>query len=85
VTLTDEGWHQDKLPVKHGGLGVLSASDLALPAFLASAFISKTATTIIDAPWWHQLRRQLQYYVDKWQLITKTPTSDSSIAANKKI
>jgi len=47
------------LPVKHGGLGVLSASDLALPAFLASVFISKTATIIIDATWWHQ-RRQLQ-------------------------
>jgi len=37
VTLTDDG-HQAKLPVKHGGLGVLSASDLALSAFLASVF-----------------------------------------------
>jgi len=59
VTLTDEGWHHAKLPVKHGGLGVLSASDLALPAFLLTVFISKTATIIIDATWWHQ-RRQFQ-------------------------
>jgi len=54
VTLPDEGLHQATLPVKHGGIGVLSASDLALPAFLASVFISKTATIIIDATWWHQ-------------------------------
>jgi len=58
MKLTDESWHQAKLPVKHG-LGVLSASDLALSAFLASVFISKTANIIIDATWWHQ-RRQLQ-------------------------
>ena len=38
VSLTDDGWRQAKLPVKHGGLGVLSASDIALPAFLASVF-----------------------------------------------
>jgi len=50
-------WHQAKLPVKHGGIGVLSAS--ALPAFLASVLISKTSTIIIDATWWHQ-RHQLQ-------------------------
>jgi len=49
VTLPDEGWHQAKLTIKHGGIGVLIASDLALPAFLASVFISKTATIIIDA------------------------------------
>jgi len=52
--LTDDGWHQAKLPVKHGGLSLLSASDLALPAFLASVLRSavlsqKTATIIIDA------------------------------------
>jgi len=61
VTLTDEGWHQAKLPVKHGGIGVLSASDLAPPAFLASVFIIKTPTISIDATWWHQ-RRQLQMF-----------------------
>ena len=38
LRLTDDGWRQAKLPVKHGGLGVLSASDIALPAFLASVF-----------------------------------------------
>jgi len=47
----------NKLPVKHGGLGVLSASDLALLMAVLSVFISKTI--IIDATWWHQWR-QLQ-------------------------
>ena len=36
VTLSDDAWSQSKLPVKLGGLGVLSASDIAVPAFIAS-------------------------------------------------
>ena len=38
VSLTDDGRRQAKLPVKHGGLGVLSDSDIALPAYLAFVF-----------------------------------------------
>ena len=30
VTLSDDAWSQSKLPVKLGGLGVLSASDIAI-------------------------------------------------------
>jgi hypothetical protein len=36
VALTDDAWAQAKLPVKFGGLGVLAASEVALPAFIAS-------------------------------------------------
>jgi len=73
--------------VKHGGLDVLcirhSTSGFPSIRFWICGIISKTATIIIDATWWHQ-RRQLQYYMDIWQSITKTSTSDSSIAADQK-
>ena len=36
VDLTDHAWLQATLPVRHGGLGIRTASDLALPAFLSS-------------------------------------------------
>ena len=34
--LTGDGWKQSSLPVKDGGLGIRSATDLSLPAFIAS-------------------------------------------------
>ena len=78
MSLTDDGWRQAKLPVKHGGLGVLSASDIALPAFLASVFLNlrnivvpMTSNTI--TMW------------TLWQSITMSPTPDASIAANQEI
>ena len=37
VRLSDDAWKQASLPVRFGGLGVRSVSDLALPCFLASA------------------------------------------------
>ena len=37
IDLKDRQWLQASLPVKAGGLGIRSASSLALPAFLASA------------------------------------------------
>jgi len=36
IQFGDETWHQSTLPVSLGGLGVRSATDLALPTFLAS-------------------------------------------------
>ena len=36
--LSDLAWDQSSLPVKQGGLGIRKASDLALPAFLSSAY-----------------------------------------------
>ena len=37
LPLTEEAWLQATLPIKVGGLGIRSVSQLALPAFLASA------------------------------------------------
>jgi len=89
VTLTDDGWLQAKLPVKHCGLGVLSASDLALPAFLASVFGSAELSLklLSSSSTQHGGTNVInyKYYMDIWQSITKTPTPDSLIAANQKI
>jgi hypothetical protein len=38
--VTNDGWRRAKLPVKHGGLSVLCASDIALLTYLASIFES---------------------------------------------
>ena len=38
VTLDEKAWTQCTLPVAKGGLGIRLASDVALPAFLSSAF-----------------------------------------------
>ena len=38
VRLGDNQWRQATQPVKHGGLGVRSSSDVCLPAFISSAF-----------------------------------------------
>ena len=38
VQLDEESWVQSTLPVSKGGLGIRLASDLALPAFLSSAY-----------------------------------------------
>jgi len=88
VTLTDDG-HQAKLPVKHGGLGVLSASDLALPAFLASVFGSAELSLKLLPSSLTQLggTNDVTYKCDMdiWQSSTKKPTPDSSIAVNQKI
>ena len=37
VKLDDNAWDQASLPIRSGGLGIRKASDVALPAFLASA------------------------------------------------
>ena len=43
INFSDQAWLQTTLPVRHGGLGIRSARDLALPAFLSSLH----ATTVI--------------------------------------
>lgn len=89
VSLTDDGWRQAKLPVKHGGLGVLSASDIALPAFLASVFGSAELSLQLLPSSLTQLGGtndvKYNHYVDKWRSITMSPTPDASIAANQKV
>ena len=36
IHFDDNNWSQAKLPVRYGGLGLRTAADLALPAFLSS-------------------------------------------------
>ena len=36
INFDDTGWLQTKLPVRHGGIGLRSPSDLALPVYLSS-------------------------------------------------
>ena len=36
IHFDDNSWSQAKLPVRYGGLGLRTAADLALPAFLSS-------------------------------------------------
>ena len=40
IKLDQEAWTQSSLPIKQGGLGIRKATDLALSAFLSSAFSS---------------------------------------------
>ena len=37
VSFGKEGWSQASLPIRHGGLGLRSASDLSLPCFSSSS------------------------------------------------
>jgi hypothetical protein len=50
VALTDDAWAQAKLPVKFGGLGVLAASEVALPAFIASVIGTADLTSSLLPP-----------------------------------
>jgi hypothetical protein len=47
VTLDDDAWAQASLPVSRGGLGIRSALDLSIPAFLASAFYTSSLVSSI--------------------------------------
>ena len=40
INFDDNSWSQAKLPVRYGGLGLRTAADLALPAFLSSRAVS---------------------------------------------
>src|SRR5678815_4500350 len=67
LPLTEEAWLQATLPIKVGGLGIRSVSQLALPAFLASAagtdrlqstMLSNMASQTHNGRWhWHDGRR----------------------------
>jgi hypothetical protein len=47
VNLDDDAWAQASLPVSRGGLGIRSALDLSIPAFLASAFYTLSLVSSI--------------------------------------
>ena len=40
VEISDTGWTQASLPVRHGGLGLRAVADLALPCFISSVHAS---------------------------------------------
>ncbi|XP_029654224.1 uncharacterized protein LOC115227578 [Octopus sinensis] len=47
LAFDDPGWTQASLPVRWGGLGLRSYSDLALPAFLSAHHASRTLSDIV--------------------------------------
>ena len=47
INLGQEAWTQSSLPVKQGGLGIRKATDLALSAFLSSAFSSANGASAL--------------------------------------
>jgi hypothetical protein len=47
VSIDDATWAQSSLPVSRGGLGIRSASDLSIPAFLASIACTKDLVSSI--------------------------------------
>ena len=50
VSFDDIGWIQATLPIRLGGIGLRRASDLALPAYLASISASQTLISEITQP-----------------------------------
>ena len=60
LTLHDEAWEQSSLPVSQGGLGIRKASDLALPAFLASAYGASAPMTKLLPQDLHEEEYKLQ-------------------------
>lgn len=88
VALTDDCWDQAKLPVNLGGLGVLAADDIALPAFIASVIGSAALTLqILPTSLAHIAGTNDQHfihYVKEWQSITHTESLDMSTDAEQK-
>ena len=50
VSFDDIGWIQATLPIRLGGIGLRRASDLALPAYLASISASQSLISEITQP-----------------------------------
>ena len=57
IRFDDIGWCQATFPVHHGGLGLRSASDIALPAYASSVYSSRSLSNEI-------LRRFLEFSLD---------------------
>lgn len=88
VSLTDDAWNQAKLPVKLGGLGLLAAADVALPAFIASVIGSaELCLQILPAALVHlgaTMDHDFQQYINTWQSTTKLPSLDVSYVYSQK-
>ena len=49
-SVKNESWHQARLPVRHGGLGIRTSEHLAASAFLASHFATEDLVARILTP-----------------------------------
>jgi hypothetical protein len=88
TVLTDSAWDQAKLPVKLGGIGILSARDVSLPAFIASVIGSASITTQLlpdSVAGSSGLNDEfLNQYINEWQLITGLSSSVVSQASEQR-
>ena len=74
VRLSDVQWKQASLPVKHGGLGIRAASDVACPAFISSCKQSKLLAFELSGI--NHIQGEEQAIL-KWSTLTGCPSPDS--------
>ena len=69
--LTGDGWKQSSLPVKDGGLGIRSATDLSLPAFIASTHVTNmTVLNTLPSSYGSEPNHMLTEATHRWSEIT---------------
>ena len=69
--LTDDGWKQSSLPVNRGGLGIRSAVDLALPAFIASTHATNmTVLNTLPTDYGNEPNHSLAEATLRWTQVT---------------
>ena len=64
ASFDDIGWIQATLPIRLGGIGLRRASDLALPAYLASISASQSFISEITHP--DNIPHALDSCIDVW-------------------
>jgi hypothetical protein len=84
VSLSNDSWRQAKLPVKLGGLGIMAASDIAIPAFIYSVKGAANMTfKLLPSGFCNQAGQNdvnLVDHIDHWQKIANHTLPDYSIA-----
>ena len=88
ISLSDSSWEQASLPISSGGLGVRSATDLALPAFLSSVAGSLDLVRKLIPPRLHDSVGDLDPYFtgarEEWLILSGCPCPDSSFSSIQK-
>ena len=52
IQLTTRAWSESSLPIKHGGIGIRHATDIALPCFLSSMYeVSDLVDNLLSEPY----------------------------------
>jgi hypothetical protein len=70
--LDDDAWAQASLPVSRGGLGIRSAIDLSIPAFLASVFYtSRIVSSMLSSIRSNTYKDREEAFVE-WSSITSS-------------